>query len=232
MARLSRRGSSYRPCRAFGKAISDSIRKSPQTSAGRKRLRTTRQEYQKGHTKMTTVRNYQNAHPNQPALGTRRPLPSPFRQGRPLGSFANHTYSKHPSVDEVPRLLASSLAQGIRVDGASHYVYRLRGTFLVERDRVRGPLVRCNCGRRCVQLYFRDGSWTCRLCARLRYPSQRLSAKKRRLASEFRKLLGPRTLQSSKDAILHIELRRVGIILPIQETRSPASPFQRNGSPR
>jgi len=149
----------------------------------------------------------------------RRVHPAPFTGGRPYGSRANARYSEHPTIDEVPCLHAASLASGFAVDGEVHRVDLFDGTALqVERHRARGPLVHCpsGCGRRVVLLYRRDGGeWACRTCSKIRYPSQRLSAGKRRLASQIRRIIGPRTLQTSQKAIIEAEGRMLGIVLPL-----------------
>jgi hypothetical protein len=160
----------------------------------------------------------------QPGLGTRS-HPAPFTQGRPPGTWAHERYSEHPSIDEVPSLHAASLAHGIRVDGKTHRVNLMDGTPLqVQRHRARGPLVQCprQCGRRVVALYRRDqGGWGCRCCLKIRYPSQRLSAGRRKLASQIRRSIGLRTLQTSLEAVLQAEGRMLGIVVPLVPCRAP-----------
>lgn len=102
-------------------------------------------------------------------------------------------------MHETPRVDAHDLRDRLAV-GAREWT----PLGLIERHRHRGCLWHCPCcGQRTRWLYRPDGwgQWSCRLCAELDYPSQRISANRRhRTARERRQL--PRTLDASRFAIM------------------------------
>ena len=147
-----------------------------------------------------------------PPLGShRRQHPAPHQIGRPLGHFRDETYSRHVTIEQRRYIDIASLAHDVPDVGIVSVFWPDRTSFQAERRPRRGCFFVCASGLRSRLLFENGGKWSCRVCAGLRYPSQTISSRLRRLASSFKKYFPERTLASSQERIIAARCHTLGV---------------------
>jgi hypothetical protein len=138
--------------------------------------------------------------------------PAPYRGGRPWGCGRDEPYSSRATIDQRRSVDATSVAHDVPSSGGVVSVFWPDGTaFRAERRPRRGCFFVCACTRRTRRVFEDRGGWSCRVCAGLRYPSQTLSSRLRRLAGRFRGHFAERTLANSQERILAARGHTLGV---------------------